>query len=486
MMNNSPNRAILKMGGDMASGSKARIAAVAVLVAGFAVTLGLSWPGHLSFDSIVQLHDGRFGFYHSWHPPVMAWLLGLGDRVLPGAGLFVLFDAALLFAALLSLVWLRPRVRWLAVAVLLLCLPLPHLVLYQTIVWKDVLFANAMVAGFIGLAQAEVRWANTKARWAWTAAAFALFALAALTRQNGLVAPAFGALALALVAWRKHGLKAGALIGSTALAATLVVVFGAGALFARNSDHGEGPVAQLRLLRLYDIVAAVKADPALPLDRLDEDNSELERLIRSDGVRLYSSERNDTLVGSQALQNELADTAPETMAAQWYDLVQNHPWLYLKTRAEVFRQVVLTPDVAACRPVFVGVEGPAGEMADLDLKPRQSPRDLALSAYAKGFMGTPVLSHLTFAILGLGMLVLFLKRRAPGDTAFAFLLLASFAFTASFFVISIACDYRYLYALDLAVIAAAFYVALDPAYLFQVVAMWSGSSWLDRSEARKS
>ena len=157
----------------MASGSKARIAAAAVLIAGYAVTLGLSWPGHLSFDSIVQLHDGRFGFYHSWHPPVMAWLLGLGDRILPGTGLFVLFDAALLFAALLSLVWLRPRVRWLAVAVLLLCLPLPQLVLYQTIVWKDVLFANAMVAGFIALAQAEARWANAKARWAWVATAFA-------------------------------------------------------------------------------------------------------------------------------------------------------------------------------------------------------------------------------------------------------------------------------------------------------------------------
>jgi len=470
----------------MASGSTARIAAAAVLIAGYAITLGLSWPGHLSFDSIVQLHDGRFGFYHSWHPPVMAWLLGLGDRILPGTGLFVLFDAALLFAALLSLVWLRPRVRWLAVAVLLLCLPLPQLVLYQTIVWKDVLFANAMVAGFIALAQAEARWTNAKARWAWVAAAFLLFALAALARQNGLVAPVFGAFALAVVAWRNRGLKAGALIGSAALAATLAVVFGAGALFARDSDHGEGPVAQLKLLRLYDLIGAVRADPSLPLDRLDEDDSDLERLIRTDGVRLYTPQRNDTLVGSQALQNAFADAEPEAMARQWADLVLGHPWLYLKTRAEVFRWVVLTPDIDACRPVFVGVEGPAGEMADLDLKPRRSPRDLALSAYAKAFMGTPVLSHLTFAVLGLGMLVLFLKRRAPGDTAFAFLLLAAFAFTASFFVISIACDYRYLYALDLAVIAAAFYLALDPAYLFQVVAMWSGSAWLDRSEARKS
>jgi hypothetical protein len=66
------------------------------------------------------------------------------------------------------------------------------------------------------------------------------------------------------------------------------------------------------------------------------------------------------------------------------------------------------------------------------------------------------------------------------------MLLASLAFTASFFVISIACDYRYLYALDLAALASLFYLALDPGYLFQVFAMWSGSFWLDRSDERKS
>jgi hypothetical protein len=35
----------------------------------------------------------------------------------------------------------------------------------------------------------------------------------------------------------------------------------------------------------------------------------------------------------------------------------------------------------------------------------------------------------------------------------------AFAFAASFAVISISCDYRYLYELDLAVIAAALYAA---------------------------
>ncbi len=100
-------------------------------------------------------------------------------------------------------------------------------------------------------------------------------------------------------------------------------------------------------------------------------------------------------------------------------------WLYLKIRARVFAEVFFTPDIAGCRPVFVGVEGPAGEMADLGIAPRQDRRDRALGAYARGFMGTPVFSHVFFAVLALAALVLLLCRRAPGDLAMAFLLLSA-------------------------------------------------------------
>jgi hypothetical protein len=261
------------------------------------------------------------------------------------------------------------------------------------------------------------------------------------------------------------------LLAGSALVATAAVVVCAGSLLALHSDHGEGPAAQLKLLRLYDLTGAVAADPSLPLGRLADDAPELEKLIRTDGVRLYSPQRNDTLVGSQALQSELAEAPPELMAAQWYDLVLHHPWLYLKVRANVFRWVTLTPDIAACRPVFVGVEGPAGEMEDLGLQPRLGPRDLALRDYAKAFMDTPAFSHFAFAILGFAAMIVLLRRHGPGDIAIAFLQIAAFAFTASFFVISIACDYRYLYMLDLAALTALFYLALDPGYLFQVPAM---------------
>jgi hypothetical protein len=174
------------------------------------------------------------------------------------------------------------------------------------------------------------------------------------------------------------------------------------------------------------------------------------------------------------------------METQWRDLVVDDPWLYLKVRAAVFGWVFLTPDVAACRPVFTGVEGPAGEMAELGLAPRRSPRDLMLERYARGFMGTPFLSHVFYAVLALAMLIVLLRRRAPGDLAMAAMLGASFVFTASFFVISIACDYRYLYFPDAATLAALLYLALDPSYRFQVSATRSGSFWVFRSAERKS
>jgi len=46
----------------------------------------------------------------------------------------------------------------------------------------------------------------------------------------------------------------------------------------------------------------------------------------------------------------------------------------------------------------------------------------------------------------------------------AALQLSGVAFAASFFIISIACDYRYLYFTDLAALAGLVYAAVDPPF----------------------
>ncbi len=48
------------------------------------------------------------------------------------------------------------------------------------------------------------------------------------------------------------------------------------------------------------------------------------------------------------------------------------------------------------------------------------------------------------------------------SAAVAGLLVSALAFVATFFIISVACDYRYLYFLDVAAMGAAVYVAADP------------------------
>jgi hypothetical protein len=466
--------------------ARVRAIVAAILIAGWALTLAISWPGHLSFDSIVQLHDGRTGFYHSWHPPVMAWLLGAGDALMPGAGLYVLFVTTLTFGSFFALMWTRPSASWAAAVLAILFVPLPQFLLYPMLVWKDVLFAAAAVAGFVCLSLAEAHWKQRPIRGSLLAVPFLLAVLATLTRQNGLIALVAIATAFAWIVARNSNWVRGAVCGAVALAAAGVTTFAISSALAAHSDGGEGTRTQLRLLRFYDLVGAVATDPHLPLDTIAGEEPDLEALMRSDGRRLYSPERNDTLVGSQALQNALGQAEPSMIAAQWYDLVRRHPWLYLKVRARVFAQVLFTPDIEGCRPVFTGIEGPSGEMADLGLTPRRDARDLALANYAKRFMGTPVFSHAVFGVLSIAVLVLLLWRRAPGDIAIAALLASALVFTASFFVISIACDYRYLYFLDMAALCAVFTLALDPSYLFMVVAMWSGSFWDSRSDERKS
>jgi hypothetical protein len=220
-----------------------------------------------------------------------------------------------------------------------------------------------------------------------------------------------------------------------------------------------GVLAQLKLLEFYDLVGAVKDQPTFKLDRIETANPDLAELMRNVGIRLYTPERNDTLVQSAELQGELSDTSASVIFSQWLDLIVEHPWEYVRVRGWVFAWVFLTPRIARCYPVYVGVSGLPKYMRDLRLVARMRPQDDWLRAYAMRFVGTPVYSHLTFMILGLMELAFLLRRGSPDDLGLAFLLGAALAFALSFFVISIACDYRYLIFLDLSVLVAGLYIA---------------------------
>jgi len=435
-----------------------RIAVVAIAVAGAAVSLRLNLPGHLSYDSVVQLAEGRTGVYTGEHPLVMSWLLGLANRAAPGAALFAVFDTALIFGALLSLVLIARRVSWLAAAIALVCIFLPQLVVYPAIVWKDVLFAAAATAGFANLAWAAAMWARVRLRAALLVAALALLTLAASSRQNGAVVLPFAAIAVGWIAARAgKGARLRAFAqGAGFLAATAALVAAISAALALRLEDPGATQQVWTVLQTDDIVAAVVRDPGVDLAALKARAPTLETLVRTQGVAAYSPIRVDSL---EPMFEQMDASAAAPIAAQWRQLIARHPLLYLRIRAAAFRWVLLTPDPSACGLVFTGVEGPPEEMAQAGLEPRKSAMDNALDDYAQAFASTPAFSHAAYGLIGLILLLALLRRRRPADIAVAAMLGSAFAFTASFAVISIACDYRYLYDLDLSVIAAALYLA---------------------------
>lgn len=439
------------------------IATGAVILAGYGLSMAASLPGQLSYDSVIQLLEGRSGAYSGWHPPVMSWLLGLSDAVAPGTALFVTGSAVLAFGSLLSLLWIPPKTSWIAPAVALLLILTPQLLLYQGIVWKDVLFADVAVAGFVALAHVGAQWLQKARRYALIGLAILLLTLAALARQNGILLLPFAGLALGLTA-RRNG-RSGTQAATLAICACLIVIaltLAATAALATRVVAGRGAAKQVRLLELYDLEGALTAYPTLQLPDLHRRNPVLLRLMRSEGAKFYSPMRSDTLIRASRLQAALGAAPDDILHRSWTEFVLYHPLLYLRNRADVFRWVFLTPDLRVCVPYVLGLRGPPQTMEELGLKTRFSKRDERMDGYGETLVGTPLFSHAAFLLLCVAELGFLLFRRRTTDMAIIAMLAGAIAFVASFFFISIACDYRYLYLLDLAALVALFHIAIDP------------------------
>lgn len=435
---------------------------VLVVALAFASMLRLNLPGHLSVDSVMSLYEGRFEERISWQPAIYGWVLGLADRITPGTALAVALNGALLFGSWAALAALRPRVSWLAPLAALGLMALPQAMVYPGIVWKDVLFAGAATAGFVLLAWL-FRAGPRRMPWVGLGVAALLFALAGLVRQNGLILAPFAALALVWIAWPKGRIRAVGLAGGwLATVAILTLALG---LFARPT--GFGPLDDsggrgLRIVETYDLVGAAALQPGRPMPSIEAVAPRFADRIRQDAAGLYSPVRMDTMVVDAAFRRDMRQISREVMTAEWLRLIAQDTGLYLRLRADVFRWVFATPVIDRCLPVHLGVEGPPDLLARLEMPARQDTRDVRLYNYTTWFLDTPAMSHVAYAAVALLVAGLLLVRRDPADVMVAALLLGSLAVTASFFVISLACDYRYLYQGDIAAITGALHLAADP------------------------
>lgn len=436
----------------------------AILMAGYVLMLALNLPGHLSYDSVVQLYEGRTGITTTWAPAFYSWVLGVFDAISPGVSLYLAFSGFLATGALIALRGLRPRVGWGAAVLAALVIFTPTLLTFQGVVWKDVFFANLAIAAFVALAHSARLWDQPKRPWLLLIFALVALAAAAQARQNGIVVAVFAAAALAWVA-RRRGWRSSLAWGGGGLIAVVLATLLLGVL---TQPQGEAPDARtdrgVRILLHYDIVGAVAAQPTLPLPELRAADPAAEQAVRILAASLYSSERVDYMARDPQVGILLWGVSDDVVEAQWRQIVLRHPGAYLEHRWEAFRWVFATPKIDSCLPAFMGVTGQADLLQTLNIPAGVEPADQALFNYVTWYLDTPLYSHVFFALLTLVCAGLLLRRGDPTDIMMVGLIGAALGFTASFAVISLACDYRYLYFLDLAAVAALLYVALDPPF----------------------
>lgn len=434
------------------------------LAAGLLIVLAAGLPGHMTTDSVIQLAEGRTGAQRSFNPAFMSWLLGRFDSLLSGTSLFVAFNVALLFGALAALPRLAGRVHWLAAPVLLTVVLTPQILIYQGIVWKDVFFANAAIAGMVLLAfAAERRGGALSGRAAW-AGGLALLVVAALVRQNGILALGAGALAYGVATGSQHGWRRGFTSAGALLAAGLVLFLVASLAMSKvmPSSSPQAAGAGLRIIQHFDLVGVAARDPKASLEPLDTEDPKAAATLRSLAPRGYNPERVDYVSEAPGLGEALWRTPKGTVPRTWAHVATAEFPDYAAHRLAVFRQVFLTPEIRVCLPLSTGVQGPDAVLRELDMPPRQDLRDNELYNYATRFFDTPIMSHLSFALLSLGVMMALILRGRPSDWVLAGLQAGALAFAGSFLAIALACDYRYLYFLDLAALYGLVHLALDP------------------------
>lgn len=433
-----------------------------VLAAGFLAVLALSLPGHMTYDSLAQLREGRLGIHETWGPMVYAAILGFFDHLSPGPNLYVVASGLILFGALARMTRLRPSASWWGVAAAALLVLAPQLLIYQGVVWKDVLFANLSVAAFVLLAGVTRDWPVAPRPWLTLGLIVLALAVAAQVRQNGVISAVFAAL---ILAWsvRRDSPWAALRWGGGGFLAVLATAFIIGWLSTPPGPQGKAPTqVGVRILQHYDLVGAAAHDPHLRFDRIADLSPSTDAALRTRLVKFYSPERVDYLGAPGADLRQVWQLSDKVIGLQWRETILRHPGPYLRHRLSVFRWVLLTPAIDSCVPYATGVVGSDALADQLGLAKGQDATDRSLNNYASWLLDTPVFSHLTYVLIALIVAGILLVRGQPQDLAVVGLLGSALAFTASFLVISIACDYRYLYFMDLAALAGLFYLAIDP------------------------
>jgi hypothetical protein len=168
-----------------ATGAGVSFAILALLAAGFALTLIVFYPGYLTIDAgwVYKAINGGLG---DWQSPVMSLLWRVIDPIAPGSRSMLLLMALVYWASFGLIAFTVARhIPWLGVATMVLAFT-PPAFFFVGIIWRDILFADAWLCA-AALTYATASW-RAAIRWPAQSLAMLLVLFGVLLRPNAIIA----------------------------------------------------------------------------------------------------------------------------------------------------------------------------------------------------------------------------------------------------------------------------------------------------------
>ncbi|HSN29516.1 MAG TPA: hypothetical protein VLT45_24680 [Kofleriaceae bacterium] len=300
-----------------------------ICAVGVLVFAAYAHPGFMSFDSAWQLKEGRAGQYSDWHPPAMAAIWGVLDRIVKGPLLMLVLQAGAFAAGVLVLVRKRRSLNTALIATGTL-LVFPPIATTLAVIRKDSQMLGLVMLGTALIAPP----ASVRTR----VAGVCVLALATAMRHNAFtvtLAIVVGLLELpARTRLRRYAAAAAVWIAIT------IAAFGANRLLTDNAMHPwHGSLAVFDVLgtlhfagplsdaEIRDTLRGTHFDDTPPLQhRVDSAYSPFFGIFRDFRVHF--------------IDQPATDAERTAMARAFRSAVLAHPFAYLWHRASAFREVL--------------------------------------------------------------------------------------------------------------------------------------------------
>lgn len=416
--------------------------------AGFLLCVVAFYPGYMSPDSTGQLTQARAWDFNDWHPPLMAAVWGVVDRVFPGpAGMLILQNAAYWGACALFWRATHRRSVWLGLGLVAFGF-MPQVLSHLSTVWKDTGLGVSLL-----LASALLyRGRQVNSRTALVAALPFLF-YGCGVRLNA--APAVLPLALwaGFVACRVFPpLRARAerlprlLPASIGIACFLLLVGAAGLATEALIKGKHSYTGQTVLLHDLAAISLDRGEALFPEYIVRDERFSLDKVAGQ-----FTPSVATPVLGVEQTGLKISGDARDmdALRAKWLEVVPRNTGAYLRHRWAAFEWVTGFNQPDVCQPYLIASSRPFGYTTN-DLAAHR-----LLRAYFWALRNTVVFRGFFWLLVCAALCYFSLRGRLRGDLELVFVLaMSGLLYGLPYFFIAPSCDFRFFWWTMLAAMVA--------------------------------